>query len=125
MKERYRVLIADDDKSTRRLYGQIIKKNAEFQVDEAKNGKEALKLIKKSIPDILLCDLYMPDMDGLDLCRYLKKDPDSNLSNIYVIMTSAEEREDYKIRCINEGADDFLTKPVDFTQLKEKIKTLL
>jgi len=122
MKETYSVLIVDDEASTRKLYTQILKKSPEFQVEEATNGEEALKKIEKSIPDIVLCDLYMPVMDGLELCRALKGDLHSNLANIYIIMISSEENEENKIRCMSEGADDYITKPVNPDELMARIR---
>ena len=68
MSQKIRVLIVDDDKVTRKLYRGLLKGFPEFQVREAKNGKEALNLIGESTPDIVVSDLMMPEMDGLELC---------------------------------------------------------
>lgn len=122
MAEKIRVLIVDDDASARKGYRQILKKNAEFQVDEAENGKEALRKIKKLAPDILLCGLDMPGMDGMELCRFLKTDLNSGLAAIYIIMISTEENNENRLMCINDGADDYLTKPVDPDELLARIK---
>jgi 6-phosphofructokinase len=122
MTEKIKILIVDDDKSTRKTHIQILKKVHEFQLDEAENGKEALKKIERSAPDIVLCDLYMPEMDGLELCRALKSDPDSDLASTYIIMISSEDREENKIECIEEGADDYLTKPINPDELLVRVK---
>ncbi len=122
MREKFKVLIVDDDKSTRNLYAQLLKKNPEFHVNEAKNGKEALQKIEKSVPDIVLCDLHMPVMDGMEVCRFIKSDPDSDLANIYIIMTSTEVSDELRIQSINEGADDYLSKPVKTYELLARVK---
>lgn len=122
MKEKYRVLIVDDEESTRKLLTKLLKAGAGLQLKEAGDGEEAVAIIKDWGPDIILSDLAMPKMDGLELCRYLKKDPDSELSNIYLIMISAREGKEEKIQCMREGADDYLTKPVDPDELRARIK---
>ena len=122
MGEKLRILIVDEDKSTRKLYEKILKNNPGFKVENAKSGKEALKKIEKFGPDVILCDLDMRDIDGLELCRFCKDDQDSNLANIYIIMVGTENGNENKIRCITEGADDFLAKPVDHDELLARIK---
>jgi 6-phosphofructokinase len=122
MVEKTKVLIVDNNKSARTRLIAILKKSPEFILDEAGNGKEALKKIKKSAPDIILGDLYMPEMGGLELCKTIKKIPESQLASIYVIILSTEEDQKTKIECINGGADDFLTKPVKADELMIRLK---
>ena len=122
MSQIFRVLIVDDDKATRKFYRGILKRFPELQVREAKNGKEALALIEESIPDIIVTDLMMPEMDGLELCRHIKGDTSASLSTIYLIMVSARETKEDKIACMREGADDYLFKPVDKEELLARIK---
>lgn len=122
MSQIFRVLIVDDDKVTRKLYRGILKEFPEFRVREAQNGKEALDLIGKSTPDIVISDLMMPEMDGLELCRHIKGDVSASLSSIYLIMVSAKETKEDKMACMREGADDYLFKPVDKEELLARIK---
>jgi 6-phosphofructokinase 1 len=122
MREKCRVLLVDDHSSTRKQFEKILKAVPELQVDQAENGKEALALIEKLAYDIIVCDLVMPEMDGLELCRHLKRDTDSDLSDIYLIMVSPRDTKKDKIKCMNEGADDFLTKPVDPDELIARIR---
>jgi len=122
MKEKYRVLIVDDDDSTRKLFSRILRTNSDLQLKEAADGAEAIGIIEEWGPDIIISDLVMPNTDGLELCRYLKRDPDSILADIYLIMVSAREGKEDKIQCMREGADDFLTKPVDPDELRARIK---
>ena len=119
MEEKTKVLIVDDEKSDRKLYARILKGKTDLHLEEAENGKDALKKIQKILPDIILCDLHMPKMDGLDLCRTIKNDPD--LCTAYLIMISSEDVEECKLNCMNEGADDYLTKPINPDELLARI----
>ncbi len=100
----------------------MLKDKTEYLVDTAINGKEALKKIKRHIPDILICDMHVPEPDGLKLCRILKGDPDSGESGIYFIMASTEDDEESKVKCMNEGADDYLVKPVHPEELLARVR---
>ena len=122
MEKKCKVLIVDDDKSARKLFGNIIKKCSGFQVEEAKSGKDALKKIKRSTPDIVLCDRRIPDMESIEFCGSIKSDPDSHMANTYLIMVSDSDTGEDKIRCIDEGADDYITKPVDHDELLARLK---
>jgi 6-phosphofructokinase/CheY-like chemotaxis protein len=120
MEEKIRVLIVDDNRSDREIYMRIIKNNNEIHLEEAGNGKEALEKIKRSVPDIILCDLHMPELDGIELVRFIKDKPE--LKNIYLIMVSTEDSEECKLTCMDEGADDFLSKPINPDELLARVR---
>ena len=120
MEEKTRILIVDDEKSTRTLFNRILKSRPDLHLEEVDNGKEALKKIKKKVPDIILCDLDIPGIDGLKLCRTIKKDPD--LDTIYFIMVSDKDSEECKLNCMDEGADDYLTKPLSPEEILARVK---
>jgi len=120
MEDKTRILIVDNEKSIRELYHNILKSKSDLHIDEADDGSEALKKIKKSKPDIVLCDLHMPKIDGLELCCKIKSDPD--LASTYLIIVSSETSEEAKIKSMNEGADDYLTKPINRDELMARIK---
>jgi 6-phosphofructokinase/FixJ family two-component response regulator len=122
MTEKMRLLIVDNDESSINRYMQAFKKTSGLKIDKAKNTKEALRMIAQSTPDILLCDLYLPQMDGLELCRHLKADPDSELSEIYFIIAGSEKGEETRLRCMNGGADDYLEKPIKANELLVRIQ---
>ena len=122
MREKCRVLVIEGDAAARKLFKKVLKTVPELKVDEAQNGEEALVLIEKTTYDIILCELVMPGMDGLELCRYLKRDTGSDLSDIYMIMVSPKDTKKDKIKCMNEGADDYLTKPVDPDELVARVR---
>lgn len=122
MRDKCRVLVVDGEASTRKLFKKILKAIPDLQVDMVENGREALARIEKLAHDIIICDLVMSEMDGLELCRYLKRDTNSDLSDIYVIMTGARNVKKDKIMCMNGGADDYLTKPVDPDELVARVR---
>jgi 6-phosphofructokinase/FixJ family two-component response regulator len=122
MKEKYRVLVVDEDAVTRKLLSKILNADGNLQIRVAGDGREAIEIIEKWGPDIIVSDLAMPHMDGRELCRFLKQDPDSELADIYVIMISAREEKECKLQCMRDGADDYLTKPVDPDELLARIR---
>ncbi len=122
MKEKYRILVVDDDASTRKLLSKVLNADGSLQIRVAEDGSKAIEIIKKWGPDIIVSDLAMPNVDGQELCRYLKQDPDSELADIYVIMVSAREGKEDKLQCMRDGADDYLTKPVDPDELLARVR---
>src|SRR5262249_38370186 len=94
-----------------------------YETVSATNGQEALAKVAAEIPDLILLDVLMPGMDGLTVCRLLKEREETRLIPV-VIMTALGARED-RIRGIEAGADDFLTKPVDQRELLARIKTAI
>lgn len=122
MKKKDRVLVVEGDDSTRKFYAKILKTVPELRVEAARNGEEALTRIEKSVPDIIVSDLLLPGMDGLELCRYLKGNPNSELADIYLIVVSSTEAKEDKIRCMKDGADDYLHKPVGPDKLLVSVK---
>jgi 6-phosphofructokinase/FixJ family two-component response regulator len=116
------VLIVERDDATRKAYTKILKTVPELLIELARNGEEALTHIENSLPDIVICDLLLPGIDGLELCRRIKADPNSRLSGIYLIMVSSSGAKEDKIRCMSEGADDYLRKPIDADELLAIVK---
>lgn len=88
----------------------------------ATNGIEAIKAAKKSIPDVILMDILMPEMDGFEACRELKKDPQTN--KIPVIMITTLNDREAKIKGLESGALDFISRPVDFEEVSRKVNNL-
>lgn len=124
MKERgqTRVLAVDDEEINLKLLGEFIRVcGYEFQT--ARNGFDALERIKTFQPDIILLDVMMPKMDGYEVCRRLKADPQTQ--TIPVIMVTALTDRDSKLEGLKAGANDFLNKPVDRAELTVRVQNLL
>jgi putative two-component system response regulator len=120
--DRQRVLIVDDEEKNLRLISTIMK-NSGYSCDVAKNGKEALEKTGTFDPDIIFLDIMMPEMDGYQVCKLLKDNPKTQ--HIPVVMITALEGKDSRIRGLEAGANDFLTKPIDNTELMVRAKNLL
>jgi diguanylate cyclase (GGDEF)-like protein len=114
-----KVLVVDDERNIL----DIIKFNLEvegYEVITSLDGEDALKKVHEARPDLILCDIMMPELDGLEVCRRLKADGRTN--QIPVVMLSAKTQTQDKIASIDAGADDFITKPFDFSDLVARIK---
>lgn len=116
------ILIVDDEPLNVDLLEQELE-DLGYRTEPAYGGVEALERVAARHPDLILLDVMMPDLDGITVCRRLKNDPETQLIPI-VIMTALDSPED-RIRGIEAGADDFLTKPVDDRELLARIRTAL
>ncbi|HCJ66000.1 MAG TPA: two-component system response regulator [Elusimicrobia bacterium] len=117
-----KILIVDDDENVRKVISRLLK-NYGYDFDLAKNGAEALEKIKVSLPDLIFLDLMMPRMDGYEVCKRLKKD--LLTEHLPVIILTGSGDTESKIRCLEAGANDFLTKPIEHTELMVRTKNLL
>lgn len=116
------ILVVDDDPFNRDILVQRLGALG-YRTTEARNGREALDSVARDPPDLILLDVMMPIMDGFEACRLLKGSEDTRLIPI-VIMTALHAVED-RIKGIEAGADDFLTKPADDRELQARIRTAL
>ncbi|MCK6582127.1 MAG: response regulator [Anaerolineales bacterium] len=117
-----KVLIVDDEPFNVEVLEQALD-GTEYQVVTASNGQEALSKIQSEQPDLVLLDLMMPIMDGFTVLAKVKDDP--MLRDIPVIIVSAENDSKSVVRGIKQGAEDYLTKPVDTAQFVKKVKDFL
>src|SRR5918994_1408900 len=117
-----RILVVDDIPANVRLLE--VRLLAEyFEVLTAANGPDAIETCENGKVDVVLLDVMMPDMDGFEVCRRLKADPAT--SHIPVIMITALDQVADRVRGLEAGADDFLTKPVNDLQLMTRVKSLV
>ncbi len=120
MKNKSSILIVDDQLSVREVFRGLLtgqNYNLVFAVD----GQEALAKAAESTPDVVLLDVMMPDMDGFEVCRRLRATP--LLAEVPIIMITALDDQQSRIQGIEAGADDFLTKPVNASELLARLKT--
>ena len=116
------VLVVDDNIQNLELLIAYLEE-IDCQTISAENGAEAMNIIKKSLPDLILLDVMMPKMSGFEVCRRLKNDPAT--ANIPVIMVTALGEMGDIERAIDSGTDDFLSKPVNKWELVTRVKTML
>ncbi len=117
-----KILIVDDDLETLRLVGLMLQRQG-FQVVAANNGSQALKLAHNELPDLIVLDVMMPDMDGYEVTRQLRAQAET--STVPILMFTAKSQVDDKAAGFDAGVDDYLTKPVHPVELVVRIKALL
>ncbi len=117
-----RIAVVDDEPDIIHLLSIHLKK-AGFSVDSFLNGTSFLKFLAASIPDLVILDLMLPDLDGFELCKMMKND--SRYSSIPVIMLTAKGQESDKVKGLELGADDYLTKPFSPRELIARVKAVL
>lgn len=117
-----RILVVDDNKLNLKLLEAKLAKDYYF-VSTAENGLQALETVKRDMPDLILLDIMMPEMDGFEVCTRLKADPATQ--HIPVIMVTALSDISDRVRGLECGADDFLTKPINDVALMARVRSLL
>jgi two-component system alkaline phosphatase synthesis response regulator PhoP len=118
---KHKVLIVDDEPDIVELLQYNLEKEG-YEVQTASSGKKALSVAKNFIPDLILMDIMMPEMDGVETCRQLRERPE--MANTYIIFLTARSEEYSEIAAFDVGADDFLTKPIRPRALMSRINAL-
>jgi DNA-binding response OmpR family regulator len=122
MKKKKKVLVVDDNKDTVRIIQEALE-GAGFSVAAAFDGKEALELVRKDLPDLMILDLMMPKMSGYEVCGEIRKDPKTK--ELIVLMLTARSDVDAKIQGIEGGANDYLVKPVEPREVVSRVRRFL
>ena len=117
-----KIFIIEDETSIIQLVQHNLEKEG-LIVSSATNGNEGLKELKKFKPNLLLLDWMLPDFSGIEICKNIRKD--SNFKNLPIIMLTAKGEEEDKIKGLDSGVDDYLTKPFSFNELFARIKAVL
>jgi phosphate regulon transcriptional regulator PhoB len=117
-----KILVVDDEKDIVELLSYNLKKEG-FSVIGAFDGESALKQVKNHRPDLIILDLMLPGMNGLDVCRNLRRNPET--AGIPMIMLTARGEETDKIIGLEIGADDYVTKPFSVKELIARVRSLL
>lgn len=118
----FRILVVDDEPDIVELLEYHLKKEG-YHVKTASNGEEALKKIRKSEQDLVLLDIMMPVMNGIDCCKEIRKD--SKFSQTIVAFLTARNEDFTEISALDSGGDDFISKPIKLNLLKSRVKALL
>ncbi|MGM0506430.1 MAG: response regulator transcription factor [Bacteroidota bacterium] len=116
------VLVVDDEQDLLDLIEYNLKKES-FRVLRAENGLEGLALARKEHPDLILLDIMMPKMDGLQVCQEIRRDPE--IEQTPIIFLTAREDEKTEVDGLDRGADDYITKPISTRKLMSRIKAVL
>jgi len=115
-----RALIVDDSRPIRRIESDILKELG-FETADASNGKQALEMLDSSpLPDVILVDWNMPEMDGLEFIRTIRHDV--RYSGLVVLMVTTETESDQMLRALSAGADEYLMKPFQKEGLIDKLR---
>ena len=118
----FKLLLVDDEPDILEILSYPLK-NEGFLVHTASNGLEAINLAKDIQPHLIVLDVMMPEMDGIEACEIIRKDP--KISNTLITFLSARGEDYSKIAGFNAGADDYITKPIKPKVLVSKVKSLL
>ena len=117
-----KIFIIEDETSIIQLVQHNLEKEG-FVVSSSTNGNDGLKELKKFEPNLLLLDWMLPDLSGIDVCKSLRRD--KNYKNLPIIMLTAKGEEEDKVKGLESGVDDYITKPLGFNELMARIKALL
>lgn len=119
MNIREKILVVEDDRSISHFISAILTTNG-YEAMQARTGQEAMSMISSHCPDLIILDLGLPDMDGLDILRQLR-----SWSSLPVVVVSARSHEKEKVLALDLGADDYLTKPFGTDELLARVRTAI
>ena len=114
-----RILVVDDDPQIRRVL-KVTLSGQGYEVDDAKNGETALEKVRESRFDLVLLDMNMPGIGGVDACRAIRQQ-----SEVAIIMLTVRDNETDKVEALDAGADDYVTKPFKTPELSARIRAAL
>ena len=117
-----RILVVDDDVHVLKSITRVLE-DADYEVLPASSGKEALEMIARQMPDMVILDIIMPEMDGIEVCRRIRADP--FLARMPVLFLTAKGRPSDVAQGLDAGGDDFLVKPFEVIELPARIRALL
>ena len=117
-----KILLADDDKDILELVGFNLEKEG-YEVHTASDGRKALEIARKIHPDLVLLDVMMPEMDGMETCREMRDDP--KLKNMMIAFLTARGEDYSQLAGFDAGADDYIQKPIKTRILISRVKAML
>ena len=117
------ILVVEDYKVTRMMIKKMIEKGTDWKVQEAQDGQSAIQTLTNFIPDLIILDLMMPNMNGYEFLQKIRRDENTNKVPV-LILTGLKTVED-EIKGLQTGADDYLTKPINMDVLISRCKKLI
>ena len=121
-KKDIKILLVDDEQDILEIVGYNLSQEG-YQIVTASNGKEAIVKAKKELPQLIIMDVMMPEMDGMEACENIRKLPE--LSNVIITFLTARSEDYSQVAGFDAGADDYITKPIKPKLLVSKVKALL
>ena len=121
-KKDIRILLVDDDADILEIVGYNLSQEG-YNVVTASNGKEAIQVAKRELPQLIIMDVMMPEMDGMEACENIRKIPE--LSNVIIAFLTARSEDYSQVAGFDAGADDYIAKPIKPKLLVSKVKALL
>jgi adenylate cyclase len=117
-----RILVVDDQRANVEMVAGVLRARG-YEVLTAMDGESALERVRSGHPDLVVSDILMPGMNGYDLCRRLRAEPETTL--LPVILVTSLDPQSERLTGIEAGADDFLSKPINWDELFARVKSLL
>lgn len=117
-----KVLVVDDEENIQELIRLGLRYEG-FQVESASNGPDGISAAQRLSPDLVILDLMLPGMDGLEVCRRMRANPTTQ--DVPILMLTAKDEVHDRVTGLDTGADDYLTKPFDFEELVARVKAIL
>jgi two-component system, OmpR family, alkaline phosphatase synthesis response regulator PhoP len=121
-KKEIKILLVDDEQDILEIVGYNLSQEG-YKVVTANNGKEAIQVAKREIPQLIIMDVMMPEMDGMEACENIRKIPE--LSNVIITFLTARSEDYSQVAGFDAGADDYIAKPIKPKLLVSKVKALL
>jgi two-component system alkaline phosphatase synthesis response regulator PhoP len=121
-KKNIKILLVDDEADILEIVGYNLSQEG-YQISTATNGREAVAKAKKELPHLIIMDVMMPEMDGMEACEIIRKIPE--LSNVLITFLTARSEDYSQVAGFDAGADDYITKPIKPKLLVSKVKALL
>jgi len=112
------ILVVDDEEKITTILRESLESEG-YQTFVARDGEEAIRIFDEVSPNLVILDLVLPKIDGIDVCRYIRQS-----SSVPILIISARSYKEIKVECLDSGADDYLTKPFDIDELLARIRAL-
>jgi DNA-binding response OmpR family regulator len=119
-----KILVIEDEEDFQHLIGQILDEK-DFEVSYAADGREGLETVKSRVPDLVLLDINLPHLNGLEVLKRIRNDSDSAVRDVLIIMLTVRRKDEDQIKGLDIGADDYITKPFRPDELLSRMNAVL